>query len=651
MRGFRSTAPVIVALLPITLLFIPTASGQELSSFGVLAGSTITNTGSSVINGNIGVSPGTAIVGFPPGIVTAPYAIHANDGVAVQAQIDLVTRYNSLAGAPATVNLTGQDLGGLLLTSGVYSYDAAAQLTGTVTLDGQGNPNSRFVFNVGSALTTASASAVQLINGAQGANVFFVIGSSATLGTGTAFAGDILALTSITLNTGATINCGAALARNGAVTLDTNTISVCVTAAAPVVQVLGGTTPAAAVASVLDAVAASGAALPPEFTNLLAFLSPAELQVALSQLSGEVGTAVAPAGVQAMRGFLSQLTDRTQAEFAPWSTSNQAPLQPDTGPATVRVLGYGVDEERPLTALDATDKGSMAVATPRASSVWASVYGDHGSSDGTIGSTHDRTVDTIAFAIGADYRLMPDALVGVAVSGGRAEFDLADRFGEGRTDLFQAAFYGRKDFGAAYFSGAIATGLNQVSTERIVTVGLNDRFTASFNAYDIAGQIETGYRIPLEVLGSMAGDIWLTPYGALQIQSFHTPSYSETADSGSTAFALNYDARTNTSTQTELGIRLDHSALVGANTVLALRTRLAWAHENWSDDRMRVSFQALPGQGFALSGADGDADAALVSAGAELGFANGFSLAGLFDSRLSQHAQAYSGTARLSYRW
>ena len=194
-------------------------------SFGVLAGSTVTNTGSSVITGNVGVWPGTAVVGFPPGIVIGG-TIHAGDAVANNAQTDLTTAYNVAAGMPSTVNLTGQDLGGMVLTPGVYTFDSSAQLTGTLTLDNLGNPNALFVFQIGSTLTTASSSAVIFTN-SLATNVYWQVGSSATLGTTTAFAGNILALTSITLNTGASITCGSALARNGAVTLDTNVITNC----------------------------------------------------------------------------------------------------------------------------------------------------------------------------------------------------------------------------------------------------------------------------------------------------------------------------------------------------------------------------------------------------------------------------------------
>ena len=191
------------------------------SSFAVLAASTVTNTGPSIVTGDLGLSPGSAVTGFPPGIVVG--TIHVADAVAAQAQADATIAYNMAAGPAATTNLTGQDLGGLTLTPGVYVFSSAAQLTGTLTLDAQGDPNAAFIFQIGSTLLTASASSVVLINGASPCNVFFQVGSSATLGTGTNFAGTIVALASVTANTGAIVN-GRLFALTGAVTLDTNVI-------------------------------------------------------------------------------------------------------------------------------------------------------------------------------------------------------------------------------------------------------------------------------------------------------------------------------------------------------------------------------------------------------------------------------------------
>ena len=149
--------------------------------------------------------------------------IHAADAVAAQAQSDVTTAYNDAAGRTPAVVVPG-DLGGLLLTPGVYKQSSSLLLTGVATLDAQGDPSAVFIFQVGSTLTTASNSRVLLTGGAQSCNVFWQIGSSATIGTGTSFSGNILALQSITVTTGATLQ-GRALARNGAVTLDTNTIS------------------------------------------------------------------------------------------------------------------------------------------------------------------------------------------------------------------------------------------------------------------------------------------------------------------------------------------------------------------------------------------------------------------------------------------
>ncbi len=191
--------------------------------YAVLGGSTVTNTGSSVITGNLGVSPGSAITGFPPGIVTG--VTHAADAEALQAQTDTTAAYLNLEGQDCDFVLTGQDLGGMTLVPGVYCYSTSAQLTGTLRLDAEGDPNAVWVFQAGSTLTTAVNSSVVLINGADACNVYWQIGSSATLGTTTSFVGSILALTSITLNNGASVR-GRILARNGAVTLDNNIVTV-----------------------------------------------------------------------------------------------------------------------------------------------------------------------------------------------------------------------------------------------------------------------------------------------------------------------------------------------------------------------------------------------------------------------------------------
>jgi len=201
-------------------------------SFAVLGGSTVTNTGPSVILGDLGVSPGSAVTGFPPGLVSGG-AIHAADAPALSAQTSLTTAYNNAAGQACTLDLTGQDLGGLVLTPGVYCFSTSAQLTGTLTLNGQGNAAAIWIFKIGSTLTTASGSSVVMSGSGSQCNVFWQVGSSATVGTSTSLVGNILALTSITMTTGANL-IGRALARNGAVTLDTNNINASACGATPV---------------------------------------------------------------------------------------------------------------------------------------------------------------------------------------------------------------------------------------------------------------------------------------------------------------------------------------------------------------------------------------------------------------------------------
>jgi hypothetical protein len=225
----RSATPCAAALIVFGLLATSLSAAAQTISLGtaadvaVLGNSTVTNAGPTVVTGNVALSsPGVSVTGFPPGTIVAG-SIHIGDALANQAHADASTAYAQVAGETLTSNLSGQNLGGLTLMPGVYHFDTAAQLTGTLVLNTQGDPNAAFHFQIGTTLTTDPASVISLLNG-NTADIFWQIGTSATIGVNSTFFGNILADQSITVNSGATIT-GRAMAINAAVTLSTNTIN------------------------------------------------------------------------------------------------------------------------------------------------------------------------------------------------------------------------------------------------------------------------------------------------------------------------------------------------------------------------------------------------------------------------------------------
>jgi uncharacterized protein with beta-barrel porin domain len=612
-------------------------------TFGVLAGAAVTNiptstiTGTAALPGNVGAV--SALPASP--ILTSPGITEPLDGaVTLSALSSLSTAYNYLAGLPTGVSLTGQNLGGLTLIPGVYNFSSSAQLTGNLTLNGLGNPNAVFIINIGSTLTTASSSTVTLINGAQGGNVFWRVGSSATLGTTTSFTGDILADTSITLDTNATITCGAAWAETGSVTLDANTITLCNLISGSGGAVLGPTgfplftslLPSSAptndfsVATGLDNAIGSGVTVPLAFVNL-ANLSPSELETALTQLSGEASTAVAPAGIQAMDSFLSVVSN----PFA--DTRGYTPPPP---PLVYKTLAFKAPAE--------------AAPDPSRWGIWTAAYGGQNNANGDpiIGS-NDRSLNVYGSVVGVDYRVTPHTLVGVALAGGGTNYGLANGLGGGYSDMFQSAVYSFTRINAAYFAATLAYAWQHESTSRVVTVGGADDLTAGFDANDIGGRIEAGYRFAVPGIFAIPG-LGFIPYGAFQMQAFYTPSYSESA-SGSSAFALAYNAQTTTVTRTELGAWFDDNIALDNGAILTLRDRVAWAYDNWSNYSMTAAFEQLPGSSFTVFGATPTRNSLLASAGAEISYRNGISLAGLFNTELAEDSQTYSGFVRLRYTW
>jgi hypothetical protein len=216
-----SSALIIAGPTRASAATAPVSLGSA-ANFAVLGASTVTNTGLTKVTGDLGLSPGTSVTGFPPGQIIG--ALHVADAVAAQAKVDLAAAYADIVARPTTATVP-VELGSTTKTAGVYSSPAGTfGITGTLTLDAQGDPNAVFIFKTMSTLITASQSTVNLINGARSCNVFWQVGSSATLGTYSTLRGSVLALASTTVTTGVTVD-GRTLARNAAVTLDTDTIT------------------------------------------------------------------------------------------------------------------------------------------------------------------------------------------------------------------------------------------------------------------------------------------------------------------------------------------------------------------------------------------------------------------------------------------
>ena len=628
--GYRGLVILMTALLPLAAMTPATAQVADPFgspfNFAVLAGSTINNTGPTVITGNVGVSPGTAITGFPPGIIDG--VMHISDAVAIQAQGDLAATYNTLAGLASGTGIVG-DLGGRTLTSGVYGAAGSIGITGTLTLDGGGNPNAVFVFQIGNALTTTSNSEIVLINGANAANVYFQVGSSATLGTNTTFQGRILALTSIVLNTGASINCGAALARNGSVTLDTNIITACLrSATVTIADALGaaGSENAIAVGQAIDTYRDNGATLPISLESL-SVLSPAALAAALERLSGEAATGVTPAAVQSMNSFLDMVMKGRRGPGVLTASGNDA-----------AVSGY-MAAPAPAGG-SAFDSFEAAEAVAADWTTWISGYGGYNltKGDAAIGS-HDRTVRDLGLAAGFERHLDPYTMLGAAISKGGTAFSLSDGFGGGNSASVQAAIYGRAEMDDAYVSGVLAYGYHDVSTDRSLSFAGIDRFASNFVAHNIAGEVEVGRRFGL-----------FTPYAGLRGQSVTTPAHGETTVAGNSFYALSYNEQTVLTGIAELGVRFDWTTDLEAGT-LSLHSGLALVQTLGSNTNVGAAFQALPGSGFTVKGASANGAAVKLAAGLDLALDQGFSIGAAVEGQFSANSQSYSGTGHLRYRW
>jgi outer membrane autotransporter protein len=390
------------------------------------------------------------------------------------------------------------------------------------------------------------------------------------------------------------------------------------------------------VATALDNFFNNGGTLPPGFVSIFG-LTGSNLGNALTQLSGEAATGGQQVGFQMGNQFLGMMLD----PFVD-GRNGAAGLG---GPAIAFAPEREAVPNEVALAYAAVLK-APAVQAPTFEQRWSAWGGGYGGSNRTSGDpavigSHDLSARTAGFAGGLDYRVTPNTIVGIALAGGGTNWSLANGLGGGKSDAFQAGVYGVTRSGPAYLAAAFAFTNHWMSTDRFAFAG--DHLTASFNAQSLGARVESGYRFAT-LFGGIA------PYAAIQAQSFRTPTYSETDVNGG-GFGLSYNGRTATDTRSELGARFDRLLALNPNAALALRARLAWAHDWVSDPTLAAVFQTLPGAGFIVNGAAPAKNSALTSAGAELRLANGLSLIGKFDGEFASRSSTYAGTGTVRYSW
>lgn len=548
------------------------------SNFGVLAGpapgGAITNTGPTTITGDVGGPPAGSITGF--GSVTLTGTNHADDAVAQQAQLDLITAYNDAAGRPGTV--VAADLVGLNLVSGVYTNPAMG-LTGVLTLNAQGNPDAVWIFQSGSSLIIANDSSVVLINGGQACHVFWQVTSSATLGTNADFQGNILALTSITANTGATV-VGRLLARNGAVTLDTNTIAVAICAAAVAAtttddEAIAASAAELAAALILAAKLVDIASLPGLTSIYTQGFAQFDTEVfSLQQRLADIRAGSGDAGVP---DVYNPIPHPVSSEKNPWSGKNVRGGKNAWG-------GEGVQPKEVQLADDdrwgffITGTGDFASA------------GDINGYDGT----------TVGTTLGVDCRLSEHWVVGVSIGYSHSESDLFDG-SEVESDGGKVALYAMYQHGGFFVEGLIGGGYNNYETTRTAFLG-NAR--GSTHGLQFDSYLGMGYDLRM-------GGWTVTPMVSLLYTRVGIDGYDEVGS----LVPLNIESQHASSLRIRLGPRVAYTTHWGAARVTPSFSA-QWQHE-FLDDELPFSarFADDPSSLFTVRGPKIGRDSLLLTAG------------------------------------
>ena len=372
---------------------------------------------------------------------------------------------------------------------------------------------------------------------------------------------------------------------------------------------------------------------------VFASLSPA----GLTQASGELATGTQQATFNAMNLFLSLLTD----PFVSGRGSNVTagggaqPYAAEDGSLAYAAKTSG--GARDALARMPTKAVARNDLLDNRWSMWGSAFGGGAdiSGNAALGS-NNANVRAFGFAAGADYRISPATLAGFALAGGGTNFSVTGS-GYGRSDMFQAGAFVRHTVGAAYVTGALAYGGQEVTTDRFVTIAGIDHLRAQFNSNAWSGRLEGGYRYATPWMG-------ITPYAAAQFTTIDLPAYAEQVIAGTGMFALNYNAKSVTDPRSELGVRTDRSFAM-SNGILTLRGRLAWAHDYYTDRNITPVFQSLPGAFFVVNGAAQAHDSALTTASAEMRWLNGWSAAATFEGEFSNVMNSYAGKGVVRYAW
>jgi uncharacterized protein with beta-barrel porin domain len=369
----------------------------------------------------------------------------------------------------------------------------------------------------------------------------------------------------------------------------------------------------------------------------------------LTQISGETATGSQQTTFNAMGQFMGLLTDPflnrgggLNGSASPLGYADEASAYAASKPSDAFAMFTKASPSHPSPA---SGGGSGWGFEPRWS-VWAAGFGGSQLTSGNAALGSNNTTSNIAAtAVGADYLFSPNTIAGFALAGGGTSFNVANG-GTGRSDLFQAGVYLRHTEGAAYISGALAYGWQDITTNRTLMVAGLDRLGAEFNANAWSGRLEGGYRFVTPALGGLG----ITPYAAAQFVTFDLPAYAEQAAIGLNTFALSYGSRDVTDARSELGIRTDKSWAM-SDGILTLRGRLAWAHDFDPNRSIAATFQTLPAASFVVNGAAQASDSALTTAAVEMKWKNGWSASATFEGEFSAVTNSYAGKGVVRYQW